>query len=66
MKKAWSTVITEDDTPQMATQAKAMTMPTQSTPQEIQERNITHILRTSKRQASKSPEADIAAANRVS
>ena len=57
---------TEDDTPQMATRAKAMTMSTQPTPQEIQEHNITHILRTSKRQASKSPEADIAASNRAS
>ena len=34
---------TEDDTPQMATRAKAMTMPTQPTPQEIQEHNITHM-----------------------
>ena len=34
---------TEDDTPQMATRAKAMTMSTQLTPQEIQEHNITHM-----------------------
>ena len=34
---------TEDDTPQMATRAKAMTMSTQPTPQEIQEHNITHM-----------------------
>ena len=36
-------LITEDDTPQMATKAKAMTMPKQPTPQEIQEHNITHL-----------------------
>lgn len=36
-------LLTEDDTPQMATRAKAMTMPTQPTPQEIEEHNITHM-----------------------
>ena len=36
-------LLTEDDTPQMATRAKAMTMPTQPTPQEIQEHSITHM-----------------------
>ena len=36
-------LLTEDDTLQMATRAKAMTMPTQPTPQEIQEHSITHM-----------------------
>ena len=39
-------LLTEDDTHRMATRAKAMTMPTQSTPQEIQEHNITHTCHT--------------------